>query len=166
MDSQNSCGYLSRVVDLPVAVAEAVFDDVTQPLGQPTTTRATAIGASLLAARAVRTRLGSGVPGAGVPVDVELAPWSRSRTEVAVRYAGNGRPRALARYVYDKRAPVLLADVADAINARLPGATSARRAASRPGRSATSHESVPSGQSSRHRSLQLSARHVGMKPSF
>src|SRR5262249_26363234 len=97
MDSQNSCGYLSRVVDLPVAVAEAVFDDVTQPLGQPTTTRATAIGASLLAARAVRTRLGSGVPGAGVPVDVELAPWSRRRTEVAVRHAGTGRPRPLAR---------------------------------------------------------------------
>src|SRR5262249_28036942 len=160
-----SCGYLSRVVDLPVAVAEAVFDDVTQPLGQPTTTRATAIGASLLAARPVRTRPGSGVPGAGGPVHGELAPRARSRTEGAARYAGNGRPRALARYVYDKRAPVLLADVADAINARLPGATSAHRAASRPGRSATSHESVPSGQSSRHRSLRLSAGHVGMKPS-
>src|SRR5262249_35553269 len=165
MDSQNSCGYLSRVVDLPVAVAEAVFDDVTQPLGQPTTTRATAIGASLLAARAVRTRLGSGVPGAGVPVDVELAPWARSRTEPAVRYPGNGQALAVEPYVYDKRAPLPLADVADAINARLPGATSAHRAASRPGRSATSHESVPSGQSSRHRSLRLSAGHVGMKPS-
>src|SRR5262249_61260453 len=72
MDSQNSCGYLSRVVDLPVAVAEAVFDDVTQPLGQPTTTRATSSGPSLPSARAVPTRLGSGLPGAGVPVALEL----------------------------------------------------------------------------------------------
>ena len=28
MDALNACGYLSRVVALPVAVAEAVFDDV------------------------------------------------------------------------------------------------------------------------------------------
>jgi hypothetical protein len=88
MDAQHSGGYLSRVVDLPVAVA-----------------------------------------GAGVSVDVELAPGSRSRTEVAVRYAGNRDPRALARYVYDKRAPELLADVASAIHARLPGSQASRRAA-------------------------------------
>jgi hypothetical protein len=129
MDTQQSGGYLSRVVDLPVAVAEPVFDDVTRSLGQQTATHAAAIGTALLPARTIRTRLGSPIPGAGVPVDVELAPWSRSRTEVAVRYAGNRHPRALARYVYDKRAPELLADVAGAINARLPGSQASRWAA-------------------------------------
>src|SRR5262249_62358630 len=83
-----------------------------------------------LPAHTVRTRLGSVLPGAGVSVEVELAPSSRSRTEVAVRYAGNRQPRALARYVYDKRAPELLDDVADAINARLPGSQAGHRAAS------------------------------------
>ena len=129
MDALNSCGYLSRVVELPVAVAEAVFDDVTRSLGPSAPTHAATIGTSLMPARTVRTRLGSGIPGAGVSVDVELAPWSRSRTEVAVRYAGNRQPRALARYVYDKRAPELLDDVAGAITARLAGSTSGRRAA-------------------------------------
>jgi len=126
MDAQQTCGYLSRVVDLPVAVAEAVFDDVTRSLAhaEPTT-----IGTPLRPARTIRTRLGSPLPGAGVAVDVELAPWSRSRSEVAVRYAGNRLPRALARYVYDKRAPALLDDVTGAINARLPGARTERRAA-------------------------------------
>ena len=129
MDALHSCSYLSRVVELPVAVAEAVFDDVTRPLGQPTATQGSTIGTSLLPARTVRTRLGSAIPGAGVSVDVELAPWSRSCTEVAVRYAGTGQPRALARYVYDKRAPELLDDVAGAITARLPGSAADRRAA-------------------------------------
>jgi hypothetical protein len=128
MDAQSTGGYLSRVVDLPVAVAEAVFDDVTRSLGQAAPTHSAAIG-TLLPSRAVRTRLGSAIPGAGVSVDVELAPWSRYRTEVAVRYAGNRQPRALARYVYDKRAPELLAGVAGAITARLPGAQTGRRAA-------------------------------------
>jgi hypothetical protein len=130
MDAQQSGGYLSRVVDLPVAVAEPVFDDVTRSLGrQSAATHAAAIGTALLPARTIRTRLGSTFPGTGVSVDVELSPWSRSRTEVAVRYAGNRHPRALARYVYDKRAPELLADVAGAITARLPGSQSSRRAA-------------------------------------
>jgi hypothetical protein len=129
MDAQRGGGYLSRVVDLPVAVAEPVFDDVTRSLGQPAALHATTIGTALLPARTVRTRLGSALPGAGVSVDVELAPWSRSRTEVAVRYAGKRHPRALARYVYDKRAPELLADVAGAINARLPGSQACHRAA-------------------------------------
>jgi hypothetical protein len=129
MEAQGTCSYLSRVVDLPVAVAEVVFDDVTRSLGEPAATHATAIATPLLPARTVRTRLGSTLPGAGVSVEVELAPWSRSRTEVAVRYAGNRQPRALARYVYDKRAPDLLDDVAGAINARLPGSTADRRAA-------------------------------------
>jgi hypothetical protein len=129
MDAFNGCGYLSRVVALPVAVAEAVFDDVTWSLGASAHADPTALGTALLPARRIRTRLGSAIPGAGVSVDVELAPWSRNRTEVAVRYAGNRHPRALARYVYDKRAPELLADVAGAINARLPGSTADRRAA-------------------------------------
>ena len=129
MDALNSCRYLSRVVDLPVAVAEVVFDDVTRSLGEPAASHATTIATSHLPARTVRTRLGSAFPGAGVSVELELAPWSRSRTEVAVRYAGNRQPRALARYVYDKRAPELLDDVAGAITARLPGATADRRAA-------------------------------------
>jgi hypothetical protein len=64
-----------------------------------------------------------------VSVDVELAAWSRSRSEIAVRYAGSRQPRALARYVYDKRAPELLAGVAAAIDARLPGTRAKRRAA-------------------------------------
>jgi hypothetical protein len=129
MDALHSCSYLSRVVDLPVAVAEAVFDDVTRSLGPSAATHTGTIGTSVLPARTVRTRLGSAIPGAGVSVDVELAQWSRSRTEVAVRYAGTRQPRALARYVYDKRAPELLDDVAGAINARLPGSTEDRRAA-------------------------------------
>jgi hypothetical protein len=129
MEAQNTCGYLSRIVDLPVSVAEPVFDDVTRPLGQPNATHATTIGTALLPARAVRTRLGSAIPGAGVSVDVELAPWSRNRSEVAVRYAGTRQPRALARYVYHKRAPELLHDVAGTITARLPGSTPDRQAA-------------------------------------
>ena len=129
MDRLHACAYLSRVVALPVAVAEALFDDVTRSLGQPSRTHAATIDTSLLPARTVRTRLGSAIPGAGVSVDVELVPWSRSRTEVAVRYAGTRQPRALACYVYDKRAPLLLEDVTGAINARLPGSTADRRAA-------------------------------------
>ena len=129
MDALNSCRYLSRVVDLPVAVAEAVFDDVTRSLGPSAPSHAASIGASLLPARTIRTRLGSAMPGAGVPVEVELAQWSRSRTEVAVRYAGARQPHARARYVYDKRAPELLDDVTGAITARLPGSTPGRRAA-------------------------------------
>lgn len=129
MDALSSCSYLSRVVDLPVAVAEAVFDDVTRSLGRSAPTHAGTIGTSVMPARSVRTRLGSAIPGAGVSVDVELAPWSRSRTEVAVRYAGTRQARALARYVYDKRAPELLDELAGAIRARLPGSTADRRAA-------------------------------------
>lgn len=129
MDALSSCSYLSRVVDLPVAVAEAVFDDVTRSQGRSAPTHAGTIGTSVMPARSVRTRLGSAIPGAGVSVDVELAAWSRSRTEVAVRYAGMRQARALARYVYDKRAPELLDELAGAIRARLPGSTADRRAA-------------------------------------
>ncbi len=129
MDAQSTGGYLSRVVDLPVALAEALFDDVTRSLGEPARPGTAAIATALLPARAVRTRLGSGIPWAGVTVDVELAPWSRHRTEVAVRYAGSRQPGALARYVYAKRAPELLAGVVDAIDARVPGSQANRRAA-------------------------------------
>ena len=129
MDALNACGYLSRVVALPVAVAEAVFDDVTRSLGDSAHAEPTALGTTLLPARRIRTRLGSAIPWAGVPIEVELAPWSRSRTEVAVRYGGNRQPRALARHVYVKRAPALLDEIAGAINARLPGSRADLRAA-------------------------------------
>jgi hypothetical protein len=129
MDALHACGYMSRVVELPVAVAEPLFDDATQSLGSPDHTDPAAIGPALLPARRVRTRLGSAIPGAGVPVEVELAAWSKSHTEVAVRYGGNRQPHAVARHVYKKRAPELLDGVTDAINARLPGAKSQRRAA-------------------------------------
>jgi len=129
MDALNACGYLSRVVALPVAVAEAVFDDITRPLGDSAHADPTALGTTLLPARRIRTRLGSPIPWAGVPIEVELAPWSRSRTEIAVRYGGNRQPRALARHVYVKRAPALLDEIAGAINARLPGSRADRRAA-------------------------------------
>jgi hypothetical protein len=119
MDALHACAYLSRVVVLPVAVAEALFDD-TDPA---------ALGTVLLPARRIRLRLGSSIPWAGVPVEVEVAPWSRSRTEVGVRYAGSRRPRALARHVYEKRAPQLLDEITDSINARLPGSRADRRAA-------------------------------------
>ena len=105
MDALHACAYVSRVVALPVAVAEAVFDDVTRTLGSSAHTDPTALGTALLPARRIRTRRGSPIPWAGVPVEVELAPWSRSRTEVGVRYAGSRHPRALARDVYEKRAP-------------------------------------------------------------
>jgi hypothetical protein len=129
MDARNACGYLSRVIALPVAVAEAVFDDVTRSVGASAHADPTALGTALLPARRIRTRLGSRIPGAGVAVEVELAPWSRSRSEVAVRYGGNRQPRALTRHVYEKRAPALLDEITDAINARLPGSRADRRAA-------------------------------------
>ncbi len=129
MDALHACAHLSRVVALPVAVAEAVFDDVTRSLGSSVDTELTALGTSLLPARRIRTRLGSHVPWAGVPVEVELAPWSRSRTEVGVRYAGSRHPRALARHVYEKRAPALLDEITDSIIARLPGSRERRQAA-------------------------------------
>jgi hypothetical protein len=129
MDALNACGYLSRVVALPVAVAEAVFDDVTRSLGASAHADPTAMGTALLPARRIRTRLGSQIPWAGVAVEVELAPWSRSRSEVGVRYGGTRPPRALARHVYEKQAPALLDEITDAINARLPGSQADRRAA-------------------------------------
>jgi hypothetical protein len=129
MDALNACGYLSHVIALPVAVAEAVFDDVTRSVGHSAHAAPTALGTALLPARRIRTRLGSRIPGAGVTVEVELAPWSRSRSEIAVRYGGNRQPRALARHVYEKRTPALLDEIADAINARLPGSRADRRAA-------------------------------------
>jgi hypothetical protein len=129
MDALHACAYLSRVVELPVAVAEALFDDATQTLGSRDHTDPAAIGTALLPVRRVRTRLGSAIPGAGVPVEVELAPWSTSRSEVAVRYAGNRQPHAVARHVYKKQAPALLDAVTDTINARLPGSQVRRRAA-------------------------------------
>jgi hypothetical protein len=129
MDALHACGYLSRVIELPVAVAEALFDDATQSLGSPDHTDPAAIGTALLPARRVRTRLGSPLPGTGVLVEIELSPWSKSQTEVAVRYGGNRQPHAVARYVYKRRAPDLLDAVTGAINARLPGAAAGRRAA-------------------------------------
>jgi hypothetical protein len=129
MDVLHACAYLSRVVVLPVAVAEALFDDTTRSLGPSVDTDPAAVGTVLLPARRIRLRLGSSIPWARVPVEVELAPWSRSRTEVGVRYAGSRRPRALARHVYEKRAPQLLDEITDSINARLPGSRARRQAA-------------------------------------
>jgi hypothetical protein len=129
MEALHACGYLSRVVELPVAVAEPLFDDATRSLGARDNAHQTAIGTALLPARRVRTRLGSSIPLAGVHVEVELAPWSRNRTEVGVRYGGTRPPRVIARYVYAKRAPALLDEVTDAITARLPGVRARRRAA-------------------------------------
>ena len=123
------CGYLSRVVDLPVAIAEVLFHDATTSLGPATRVEPAPIGTALLPVLRVRTRLSTRFPWTGVPVEVDLMPWSRSRTEVGVRYGGNGRPRAVARHVYETQAPCLLDDVTDAINARLPGAAADRRAA-------------------------------------
>lgn len=129
MDTIPVCGYLSRVVDLPVAIAEALFDDATRWLGPATRCEPPAVGTVLLPALRVCTRLRAPFRWAGVPVEVELTPWSKSRTEVGVRYGGNRRPRAIARYVYETRAPRLLDTVTDAIKARVPGATADRRAA-------------------------------------
>lgn len=112
-----------------MAVTEAVFDHVTRSLGASAHADPTALATALLPARRIRTRLGSQIPWAGVAVDVELTPWSRSRAEVAVHYGGNRQPRALARHVYRKRAPALLDEITDAINARLPGSWADRRAA-------------------------------------
>ena len=53
MDALNACGYLSRVVALPVAVAEAVFDDVTRSLGDSAHADPTALGARWLRPTAV-----------------------------------------------------------------------------------------------------------------
>src|SRR2546427_2988277 len=128
MDALHACGYLSRVVALPVAVAEAVFDDVTRSLGASAHAEPTALGTALLPARRIRTRLGSQIPWAGVAVEVELAPWLRSRSEVGVRYGGSLQPRALARHVYEKRAPAPLHQVTHAINALLPVSPAAARA--------------------------------------
>jgi hypothetical protein len=121
--------YLSRVVDLPVALAEVLFDDATQSLGPAARSEPTAVGTSMLPARRVRTQLRGPLPWPGVTVEIELMPWSRSRSEIGLRYGGKRLPRAVARRVYETQAPRLLDDVADAINARLPGAASDRRAA-------------------------------------
>ena len=118
---------------MPSAVGAAV--DAREPTTNDLKTRIavggkpTALGTALLPARRIRTRLGSQIPWAGVAVEVELAPWSRSRSEVGVRYGGSRQPRALARHVYEKRAPALLDEVTDAINARVPGSRAGRRAA-------------------------------------
>jgi hypothetical protein len=37
METVLRCGYLSQVVDLPVAIAEVLFDDATQALGSAVT---------------------------------------------------------------------------------------------------------------------------------
>jgi hypothetical protein len=129
METVLRCGYLSRVVDLPVAIAEVLFDDATQTLGPATRSDPAPLGTAMLPLRRVRTRLRAPIPWAGIPVEVELMPWSRSRSEVGVRYAGRRRPRAVARYVYETRAPRLLEAVTGAIDARIPGASSDRRAA-------------------------------------
>ncbi len=129
METPPACGYLSRVVDLPIAVAEVVFDDVTQSLGTATGPDPAVIGTAMLPARRVRTWLRTPILWPAVPIEVELAPWSRSRSEVAVRYAGRGRPRAITRRMYDAAAPRLLDEVVGAIDARLPGSRARRRAA-------------------------------------
>jgi hypothetical protein len=129
MESLPRCGYLSRLIDLPVAIAEVLFDDATRSLGPATPVKPAPIGTALLPARRICTRLRGPVPWTAVRVEVELSPWSRSRAEVGVRYGGSRRPRAVARYVYETQAPRLLDDVTAAINARVPGAASDRHAA-------------------------------------
>jgi hypothetical protein len=129
METLLVCGYMSRVVDLPVALAEVVFDDVTPSLGPTVRPDPAAIGTAMFPARRIRTLLRAPILWPDVPIEVELAPWSRSRSEVAVRYAGRGRPRAVTRRVYDAGAPRLLDEVAGAIDAQLPGSRARRRAA-------------------------------------
>jgi hypothetical protein len=129
METVPRCGYLSEVVDLPVAIAEVLFDDATKTLGRTLESDPAPLGTALLPLRRVHTKLRAPIPWAGIPVEVELTPWSRSRSEVAVRYGGRRRPRAVARYVYETQAPRLLEAVTDAIDARVPGAASRRRAA-------------------------------------
>jgi hypothetical protein len=129
MEMPDVCAYLACVVDLPVAVAEPVFDDVTRRLGPAARPDPAAIGTRMLPARRIRTRLRTPGPWPDVPVEVELAAWSRSRSEVAVRYVGRGRPSAVARRVYVAAAPRLLDEVSDAIDARIPGSPARRRRA-------------------------------------
>jgi hypothetical protein len=121
--------YLSRVVDLPIAIAEILFDDATQSLGSAARSDPRAVGTALLPARRVRTQLRAPLPWPGVPVEIELMPWSRSRTEIGLRYGGKWLPRAVARYVYETQAPRLLDDVTGDIQARIPGTAAKRRAA-------------------------------------
>ena len=85
MDALKACGYLSRVVALPVAVAEVVFDDVTRSLGASAHADPTALGTALLPARRIRTRLGSQIPWAGVVVEIELAGEPARRTTFTLR---------------------------------------------------------------------------------
>jgi len=104
-----------------LSIAEVLFDDATRSVGPTTPVEPAPIGTALLPARRVHTRLRGRVPWAAVPVEVELLPWSRNRAEVGVRYGGDRRPRAIARYVYETQAPQLLDDVIDAINAPTAG---------------------------------------------
>lgn len=129
MEMPDVCAYLARVVDLPVAVAERAFDDVTRRIDPAARPDPAAIGTGMLPARRIRTWLRTPVPWPDVPVEVELAAWSRSRSEVAVRYAGRGRPSAVARRVYVAAAPRLLDEVSNAIEARIPGSPVRRRRA-------------------------------------
>src|SRR6266542_1259803 len=86
METPPACGYLSRVVDLPIAVAEVVFDDVTQSLGTATGPDPSVIGTAMLPARRVRTWLRTPILWPAVPIEVELAPWSRGGSVVAVGF--------------------------------------------------------------------------------
>jgi hypothetical protein len=121
--------YLSRVVDLPVAIAEILFDDATQSLGPAARSEPPPVGTSMLPVRRVRMRLHGPLPWAGVPVEIELMPWSRSRTEIGVRYGGKRIPRSIRLYVYETEALRLLDDVTGDIQARIPGTAAKRRAA-------------------------------------
>ena len=75
METVPRCGYLSHVVDLPVAIAEALFDDATQMLGSVTRNDPAPLGTAMLPLRRVRTMLRAPIPWAGIPVEVELTPW-------------------------------------------------------------------------------------------
>ena len=55
METVPRCGYLSHVVDLPVAIAEVLFDDATQTLGSVTRNDPAPLGTAMLPLRRVRT---------------------------------------------------------------------------------------------------------------
>jgi hypothetical protein len=56
------CGYLSRRIDLPVAIAEVLFDDATRSLGPAERVEPAPIGTALLPARRVKTSLRGPIP--------------------------------------------------------------------------------------------------------
>jgi hypothetical protein len=106
--------YIARVVDLPPSLAELAFDqralradgalDVSSgtfrsygvfhgPASTPEV---------LHALRRAPGRLRPRAFGPSISVELELTPWSHSRTEVGLRYTGRSRPGSLTQARYFK----------------------------------------------------------------